>query len=214
MTLAKRLIKAREGMHLSQAKLGKQINAAQSTVASWENGKNEPDLATICRLAKALNRTPEWLAFDIGGNFDTDITPIEEIDCLARVRADSGSDAATSTKPETAGRYYFPKSRFRFSFGCDPTDVKILEVVGDSMAGTLSPGEKVLINTKDLQPSPPGIFVIWDGFCLVLKRIEYIRHSDPPRVKITSDNPLYEAQECSLSDAQIQGRVIASWQRR
>lgn len=214
MTLADRLIRAREAMHLSQAKLGKEINAAQSTVASWENGKNEPDLATIRRLAKVLQRTPEWLAFDIGANFDADVAAVEEIDVRAVKGAGGLTAPPANEEQQIAARYYFPRTSFRSAFGCDPDDVKILEIVGDSMVTTLSPGERVLVNMKDCLPSPPGIFVVWDGFSLVLKRIEYLPHSDPPRVKITTDNPRYDAHERSLEDAQIQGRVIASWQRR
>lgn len=214
MTLADRLIRAREAMHLSQAKLGKEINAAQSTVASWENGKNEPDLATIRRLAKVLHRTPEWLAFDIGMNFDADVAAIEEIDVRATRGAGGMTAAPSSEELRVAARYYFPRASFKSVFGCDPDEVKILESIGDEMFPTLYPGERVLVNTKDRLPTPPGIFAVWDGFSFVLKRIEYLPHSDPPRVKITTDNPRYEAHERSLEDAQIQGRVIASWQRR
>lgn len=214
MTLADRLIRAREAMHLSQAKLGKEINAAQSTVASWENGKNEPDLATINRLAKVLHRTPEWLAFDIGPNFDADVAAIEEIDVRA-IRSTGDMIAPPPSEDlRIAARYYFPRTSFKSAFGCDPDDVKILENVGDEMVPTLCPGERVLVSTKDRLPSPPGIFAVWDGFSFVLKRIEYLPHSDPPRVKIASDNPRYAAHERSLEEAQIQGRVIASWQRR
>ena len=111
-------------------------------------------------------------------------------------------------------RYAFPRSEARALFGTAEDGVVIIEVKGDSMLGTLSPGEKVIVNRHDRVPSPPGIFVLWDGMGLVLKRVEYIPHSDPPKVRILSDNPRYSPYERMVDEAYIQGRVIGSWQRR
>ena len=82
------------------------------------------------------------------------------------------------------------------------------------MLGTLNPGEKVLVDFRDTVASPPGIFVVWDGLGLVLKRVEFLAQSDPPKVRITSDNARYQPYERILEEAYIQGRVIGSWQRR
>lgn len=55
MSFRERLIAAREEMEWSQTKLGEEIGAAQSTVATWERTKkpNEPDLSMIARIAKS-----------------------------------------------------------------------------------------------------------------------------------------------------------------
>jgi len=58
----------------------------------------------------------------------------------------------------------FPRSEFRAAFGADPDRVRVLEVIGDSMLGTLGPGEKVFVNVADIVPSPPGIFVVWTAW--------------------------------------------------
>jgi hypothetical protein len=52
---------------------------------------------------------------------------------------------------------------------------------------------------------------VWDGLGLVVKRVQVLAHSDPTRVKITSDNAKYEAYERTLAEAYIQGRVIGQW---
>jgi hypothetical protein len=36
-------------------------------------------------------------------------------------------------------------------------------------------------------------------------------HSEPPRVRISSDNGKYDAYERTLEEAYIQGRVIGQW---
>jgi transcriptional regulator with XRE-family HTH domain len=219
MTFAKRLITAREAIGWSQTELGREINAAQSTVATWERGKNEPDLATIRRLGKALNRAPEWLAFDIGGDYGPEMAAVDELDVRAYSGAGGLIDVSEGEEARVVGRYVFPRQSFKNAFGVEAAVTKIFEIIGDSMVGpsaadSLHPGQKVFVNPTDCVPSPPGIFVVWDGLGLVLKRVEYVAHSDPPRVRITSDNPRYQPYERLLDEAYIQGRVIGSWQRR
>jgi transcriptional regulator with XRE-family HTH domain len=215
MSFQKRLAQARAAMDWSQIDLAAAINAAQSTVASWESGKNEPDLATIVRIAKAVKRTPEYLAFAVDDGIGPDMVAVNEFD----VRAVSGPGGLQEVwedhQPDAIRhRYVLSRSAFRQQFGTDPEGAVVFEVIGDSMAPTLLPGERVFVNIRDRAPSPPGIFVVWDGLALVLKRVEFIAHSDPPRVRIISDNARHEPYERLIDEAYIQGRVIGSWQRR
>lgn len=214
MSLAKRISAARAELGLSQKDLGGKVNAAQSTVASWERGQNEPDIATILRLAKVLKRPPEWLAFNLSAEIGADMILIPEIDVQAVSGAPGLAEVAEGDLDAVRHRYAFPRAEAHALFGTSGDGVVIIEVKGDSMIGTLSPGEKVIVNRMDRVPSPPGIFVLWDGMGLVLKRVEYIPHSDPPKVRILSDNPRYAPYERTVEEAFIQGRVIGSWQRR
>lgn len=195
--------------------LGQAIGAAQSTVATWERGRNEPDLATIQRIAKAVHRPPEWLAFNVNAEIGDRLTLISEID----VRAPSGNPGLLEIMSEShhdmsLRRYGFPRDEFKELFGATPDGIVIVEVIGDSMFPTLVPGQRVFVDTSDKTATPPGIFILWDGLGLVLKRVEYVAHSDPPRVRIISDNQSYPAYERVLEEAHIQGRVIGSLQRR
>lgn len=215
MELHDRIVAARKAEKLSQVDLAEKLKAGQSTVASWEKGKNEPDLAAIRKLARVLKRTPEWLAFGLSEDVGADMAMLPEYD----VRALSGSPGLLEVHEEgkteaVLRRYAVPRAEFRAAFGANPDMVAVFEVIGDSMLGTLNPGEKVFVNMGDRSPTPPGIFVVWDGLGLVLKRVEFIAHSDPPRVRIISDNTKYEPYERNLDEAYIQARVIGSWQRR
>jgi phage repressor protein C with HTH and peptisase S24 domain len=90
----------------------------------------------------------------------------------------------------------------------------MIAVRGDSMIPTLWPGQRCMVDTNDRIPSPPGVFVVWDGMGLVLKRLELIPGSgDPMRVRIMSDNPKYTAYERTLDEAHINGRVVGVWAR-
>ena len=76
--------------------------------------------------------------------------------------------------------------------------------------GSLPPstGDRILVNTNLRVPSPPGLFVFWDGMGLVAKRVEHVPHSDPPKVIIKSVNPEYQTYEREAEEVKVVGRVI------
>jgi phage repressor protein C with HTH and peptisase S24 domain len=82
-----------------------------------------------------------------------------------------------------------------------------MHVEGDSMTPTLVDGDIVLVDTARKIPTPPGIFVLHDGMGLVAKRLEHIPQSDPPRVRIISDNSFYQPYECTADEVNIIGRI-------
>ena len=89
----------------------------------------------------------------------------------------------------------------------------VVEVIGDSMAPEFAPGDKVLVDTANRRPTPPGYFALWDGLGTVIKQVEHIPHSDPPTLRIKSRNPEYETYEREASEVQIAGRVIGLMRR-
>jgi transcriptional regulator with XRE-family HTH domain len=52
---------ARANMNLSQAALARAVGVQQSTVASWEKGRTEPDTVMVGRLAQVLKVTTDRL---------------------------------------------------------------------------------------------------------------------------------------------------------
>ena len=111
------------------------------------------------------------------------------------------------------GTFAFPRASFREMVPGPAEGVRVIAVRGDSMQPTLWPGQRVMVDINDKTPSPPGIFVVWDGLALVLKRIELVAGSDPMRVRIMSDNPKYTTYERTLDEAHINGRVVGVWAR-
>jgi phage repressor protein C with HTH and peptisase S24 domain len=57
-------------------------------------------------------------------------------------------------------------------------------IIGDSMEPTFRSRDLVVVDTCDTTPSPPGLFVIWDGLGLVAKRVEIVAG----RARVTADN--------------------------
>jgi len=90
----------------------------------------------------------------------------------------------------------------------------IIRVEGDSMEPEYHPGERVLVDLSRRKPSPPGIFIIWDGMGLVLKRVELVPGLIPRRIRLMSINPGYTPYEVELDEHTIVARVIGKWQWR
>lgn len=93
----------------------------------------------------------------------------------------------------------------------------IFEVYGDSMydpsnpaaPGSLYPGDKVIVDTADVRPSPPGPFALYDGVGVVIKLVEISRSGSTRRFRLKSRNPSYGDYDATEDEAQIIGRVRA-----
>ncbi|MFT9115250.1 MAG: S24 family peptidase [Acetobacter malorum] len=103
-------------------------------------------------------------------------------------------------------------SRFLEAFTDNVHSLAIIQVRGDSMEPDYHSGERVLVDLAHRTPTPPGVYVVWDGLGLVMKRLEVVFGScDPIQVKISSINPAYDSYERPLDDLVISGRVVAKW---
>lgn len=135
------------------------------------------------------------------------------------VRASAGAGAVVDDE-QTRAVWSFPRYWLLSEFGGSTArDFRIITVEGDSMLSDppgvrdLLPGDKVVIDVADRTPSPPGIFVVHDGLGLVAKRVEFVPDSEPPTIRISSNNDSYAAYERTLGEAHIMGRVVGRWQR-
>ncbi|USI74615.1 S24 family peptidase [Sphingomonas morindae] len=89
-----------------------------------------------------------------------------------------------------------------------PSDMLALAIEGDSMAPQFLPGDQLLVDKRRQSISQPGAFCLWDGDGHVVKLLERVAGSDPPRVRVLSRNPIYGATERLVADVTILGRVV------
>jgi phage repressor protein C with HTH and peptisase S24 domain len=146
---------------------------------------------------------------DAGGGPLDGFSKIPEID----VRASAGPGALLEGFEETKDVWYFPDGLIRHEFRTRAGDLRIITIDGDSMEPVLSSGDRIMVDTSQRIPVPPGIFVIWDGMGIVAKRIEHILSSDPPKLRIVSVNPDYETYERDAEEVNVIGRVVWSARR-
>lgn len=87
-------------------------------------------------------------------------------------------------------------------------DFVLMPVIGQSMEPILHDGDNVLVDRRKTNPSQPGIFAIWDGYGLVAKWIERVPKSDPPALRIFSENARFAPYESLVEQTRIIGRVV------
>lgn len=108
---------------------------------------------------------------------------------------------------KVVSEWVFPSTFLRHELRMQPGDVMVLEVVGDSMSPTLESGDRVMVDTTYAKPTPDGIYVIEEGDGPMVKRLQLVRRSDPPEIRIISDNKHHEPYTLRLEDIRIIGRV-------
>lgn len=107
----------------------------------------------------------------------------------------------------------FPRSYIVNELKLNPHTLVIAEVVGDSMEPTLGSGDRVLIDQADKRIANPGVFALWDGDGLVVKRLERVFGSDPLMVRVISDNPRHSTYEVPGETVNVIGRIRWRTQR-
>lgn len=59
--LTKRLKELRSRIHLSQVKMAEKLNVSQGCYASWETGRNEPDVSSLRNICRVGGVSLDWL---------------------------------------------------------------------------------------------------------------------------------------------------------
>ena len=162
--------------------------------------KESASEATLPALPSAVTAAPPLaLAAAVPG-----FAQVPELD----VRASAGHGAFHEGDEEIKAVWMFPDAVIRHELRARSANLRIITIDGDSMEPLLASGDRVLVDTAQRVPAPPGIFVIWDGLGIVAKRIEHIPTAEPSRIVIKSVNPLYGDYERPTEEVNIIGRVI------
>ena len=213
-TLADRLRARAQQLGLSPAHVAEMAGVNRSFVYDILRGRStRPGMEKLGEVAGVLKVDRDWLIHGIGNVEGTSPfieSPDEAFVAIAHAtpRPSMGGGAVVDEYEETADRaYHFRRSWIRHSLKATPSQLRIMHVEGDSMAPTLLDGDAVLVDMTRRAPNPPGIFVLDDGLGLVAKRLEHIPSSDPPAVRVISDNGFYSPYERTAGEIHIVGRI-------
>lgn len=199
---------------------------------------NSPTIKTITALAGSLKVSPEWLAFGTGDPDSPeqeagDDTPAISSNGLRRhlapgslpefdLRAGAsygGGYALPTQIADAHGRTYsaeavraqwaIPLDFLRHELRVSPLTTDVLPIDGTSMMPDLLPGDRVFVDRGHRDPRQGGIFAIREGDGIIIKHVELVRGSDPPRILCSSSNPTYKPFELILDGAEVEiiGRV-------
>ncbi|HDC4818378.1 TPA: helix-turn-helix transcriptional regulator [Enterobacter bugandensis] len=200
MGFSERLAQAMKRAGYTQGRLAKDVGMAQSSVNKLlkeANGSRK-----TVEIASVLGVRPEWLSTGEGemaasGARDTaalyqvkpSLNGIYRVDVLD-VKASAGPGTlVTSDFIETIRAIEYTTEQARVLFGNRPaTHVKVITVNGDSMDGTISPGDQIFVDTSVTHFDGDGVYVFVFGKTLHVKRLQMQRD----RLAVISDNPIYE----------------------
>ena len=203
-----RILELRKQKGLTLAQLAEKTNSTAQQIGRLEKGERRLTTDWMEKIALALDILPEDLMTPNHG----------ERVMIPEIATQTNDSTSPQKAPDSVAEnnnilteWALPKQLLANQVGTDST-VRIIQVMGDSMQPEFNPGDRVMVNTADRTPSPPGVFVLWDGFGLIIKRCEMVPHSNPPRVILSSANTNYKTYEMDVSELDIQGRIVGKWQ--
>lgn len=200
MGFSERLAQAMENAGYTQGRLAKEVDMAQSSVNKLL--KNAKGSRKTVEIASVLGVRPEWLSTGEGEmavgvareptalyQVKPSLNGIYRVDVLD-VKASAGPGTLiTSDFIETIRAIEYTTEQARALFGNRPaTHVKVITVNGDSMDGTISPGDQIFVDTGVTHFDGDGVYVFVFGKTLHVKRLQMQRD----RLAVISDNPIYE----------------------
>ncbi len=207
--LIRNLKTAMHQQNINALELAKQADLKPSFIYDILNGKStNPSTTRLARLAEVLEISLTDL-LGLEESYSRPRQPGADYVMISSILVAASAGGGSAVLEEKEGDpYYFRRSWVRDRLSARPEDLRMIFVAGDSMEPTLCQSDMILVDITKKSPSPPGIFVLFDGFGLVAKRIEFLSNSKPPSLRIISDNPQYLPYDRAVSEVQIIGRVV------
>ena len=154
-------------------------------------------------------------------DYDTDATFQESrpfSDAIAQIAGRMGAGSTgevvtiqagdMQTVEPVSGWWRVPPTALRNLAGVAPQHIAGWPMEGDSMEPTIKRTDVVFIDTRRQGIEPDGIWAVDYGLGRTLKRINVRRTPNGPVWVLTSDNPIYEPQECSPEEVTVFGRYL------
>lgn len=207
-TYSARLVEAMKEAGFTQASLAKAVGMSQSSIWKLTSGAASGSRKTV-QLSQVLGVRPEWLSSGEGPKNVVGLTEAGEsishepardtyrVDVLD-VQASAGPGTFVSSEfIETIRAIEYTEEQARLMFGNRPAHaIKVITVNGDSMEGTIDPGDFVFVDTSVNHFEGDGIYVFIFGKTIHIKRLQMLKTS----LMVLSDNKLYNSWEIDESD--------------
>lgn len=192
---------------LNPKTLAEGAKVGRSFVYDILNGKStNPTSSKLTAIADELGVSVQYLlsgVHQIMGSKQREWSDVVEISSIEIEPSINGA-TIVSTHNERKP-YYFRSDWVQKKLNARPEDLRAIFVRGDAMNQTLHEGDMLLVNITQKSPNPPGIFLLFDGMGLVIKRLEMVTKD---QVRVLSDNAQYSPYERNLDELNIVGKVI------
>jgi phage repressor protein C with HTH and peptisase S24 domain len=206
------------------AELARRAGLSRQMVEKYAGG-SEPSRENLIALARAGGVSLEWLAAGAGpmergetggctANKVAEEPPGDGYIALPRydVRASAGVGVPVLSE-EVVDWIYFKAEWLRRTLGLSPSQLALIEAVGDSMSPGIEDGDLLLVDVGQPVLKGDGVYVLaMDDTMigLMVKRVEITPHGG---LVISSDNQRagygrYEIARSELASVRVVGRVV------
>jgi hypothetical protein len=144
---------------------------------------------------------------ETGGAADGDVVMVPE---LRTTNIPPGADPMVP--PSDAVRWGFPAGWVVHGLKMQPRALRVITIDGDAMEPMFRSGDQLLIDTDSQAPSPPGVFVLFDGVALIPRLLELVPNSTPPILLVRSPGGRVRDLEVDPGEIRIMGRAV--WHAR
>ena len=219
MSFSERLNRAMIEAGYTQGRLAKAVGMAQSSVNKLLNGASSS--RKTVEIASVLGVRPEWLSTGSGlmrddgrqpesigeGKVDANIFRIEVLD----FSVSAGPGAINNEFVEVLHSVEYPVEEARHMFnGRKQEQIRIINVRGDSMSGTIEPGDLLFVDISVQRFDGDGIYAFLYDETAHVKRLQMMKD----KLLVISDNktyaPWYPIERDELNRVFVFGKVIGS----
>ena len=201
VTIQKQVDKRLSELGVSAAAASREAGLSEDYIRNMRRGlAKSPNIESLNKLANRLGVSlPSLLGFELAQD---DYVRVPTHGFRAGM---GGGGIIMSDKPDgnwpLSGNY---ARRVRL----DGADLISFEVEGDSMSPTLESGDQVMVDKRDKNAARGGVFAVFDSDTLVVKRLERIPETEPPRLRLISDNKFHSDYDVMAENTNIIVRVV------
>lgn len=217
-TFSERLIAAMNSAGLSQGQLAELVGVSQPAIQKMTSGKTGGS-RKIVEIAGALGVRPEWLSSGVGAmrnDGQMPAKPASTIDQVFRVEVldlmvSAGPGVVNSEFIEILRSVEYSEDDARRMFnGRKQEQIRIINVRGDSMSGTIEPGDLLFVDISVQSFDGDGIYAFLYDDTAHVKRLQKMKD----KLLVISDNQTYRPWEPIEKDEMnkifVFGKVIGS----
>ncbi|EIV7919143.1 XRE family transcriptional regulator [Klebsiella pneumoniae] len=217
-TLAERLREARKAADMTQKALGEAVGVSQAAIQKIETGR-AAQTTKLLDIANALRVRPEWLSSGTGAmsaDRESDKNPSRTNQDVFRVDI---LDLAVSAGPGIVNQEfveilhsveYAPAEARHMFDGRKAENIRIINVRGDSMSGTIEPGDLLFVDISVKSFDGDGIYAFLYDETAHVKRLQKMKD----KLLVISDNKSYAAwdpiEKDEMNRVFVFGKVIGS----
>lgn len=199
-----RLKAERQRLGMKQQEFADRVGVSKTAQFNYEVGERAVDAAYLQRAAE-FGLDPLYVVTGVRPVTDDEFVVISRY----AVSVSAGAGAVSEPHIEEMAGLSFSRT-WLARHGLAATNLRVVDVSGDSMAERLNDGDQVLMNVADTAPKSGRAYVLRQGEELLVK---YCQLLPGGILRVSSENKAYPSYDVDLSktyEVQILGRVVAS----